>query len=106
MTTTIGVDAYPVCEGSLHQVEVNSREGPKTVASRRLLGCPKFLSASNEDKKEIFLKAKDKWRTYVSFVKCGTMIHLNVHLKLYVKNVILSIGAKLVLCSKLPAALM
>ena len=34
LTTTIGVDACPVCEGSLHQVEVNTREGPRTITSR------------------------------------------------------------------------
>ena len=60
MTTSISVDACPVCEGSLHQVEVKSREGPKTITSTRLLSCSKFYSASDEDKKEIFLKVKNK----------------------------------------------
>ena len=60
LTTSIGVDACPVCEGSLHQIEVVSKEGPKTVTSRKLLGCPKFSSANDEVKKEIFLKVKGK----------------------------------------------
>ena len=60
LTTTIGVDACPACEGSLHQVEVNTKEGPRTITSRRLVGCPKFSSANDEVKKEIFLKVKGK----------------------------------------------
>ena len=47
-------------KGSLHQVEVNTREGPRTITSRRLIGCPNFSSADDETKKQIFLKAKGK----------------------------------------------
>ena len=54
MTTTIGVDACPACEGSLHQVEVNTREGPRTITSQRLVGCPKFSSADDETKNNSF----------------------------------------------------
>ena len=37
LTTSISVDACPVCEGSLHQIEITSKEGPKTVTSTKLL---------------------------------------------------------------------
>ena len=60
LTTSISVDACPVCEGSLHQVEIKTSEGPKTITSKRLLSCSNFYSASDEDKKEIFLKVKNK----------------------------------------------
>ena len=51
LTTSISVDACPVCEGSLHQVEIKTREGPKTITSTRLLSCSNFYSASDEDKR-------------------------------------------------------
>ena len=60
LTTSIGGDACPVCEGSLQQIEIASKEGPKIITSTKLVGCPKFLSANDEDKREIFLKVKSK----------------------------------------------
>ena len=61
LTTSISVDACPVCEGYLHQVELTNREGSKILINgTRLLNCPNFSSASDEEKRKIFLRVKNK----------------------------------------------
>ena len=57
LTTSISVDACPVCEGSLHQVEIKTKEGPKTINGTRLLNCSNFSSASDEEKKGNLFKS-------------------------------------------------
>ena len=58
LTTSVSVDTCPVCEGSQHPVKITTKEGPKIINSTRLLNCPNFSSASDEEKREIFLSPK------------------------------------------------
>ena len=54
LTTSISVDACPICEGSLHQVEINTKEGSRIFNGTRLLNCSNFSSASDEEKGKSF----------------------------------------------------
>ena len=58
-TTTIDTDNCPLCNDARHEFEVYC----KRVQGTRLLNCKKFYRATNEDKKDIFLKMKVKCKT-------------------------------------------
>ena len=54
LTATVGVNACPVCEASLHTNNGNNN------VSRKVLSCPNYKSADDEAKRQIFSKVKSK----------------------------------------------
>ena len=53
-------DTCPICNDPLHTFEVKIKDGVRVIHGTRLLNCEKFHSASDEEKKNIFLKMKEK----------------------------------------------
>ena len=68
-TITIDTDKCPLCNDALHEFEVYS----KKVQGTRLLNCKQFYHATNEDKKDIFLKMKAKCKTLCKI--CTSWLH-------------------------------
>ena len=68
-TTIVSTDKCPLCNDALHEFEAYS----KKILGTRLLNCKQFYHATNDDKKDIFLKMKAKCKTLCKI--CTSWLH-------------------------------
>ena len=73
LTTLVEEDCCPICNDSLHIFDMPMQGGTQKIKGTRLLNCDQFYYASNEQKKELFLKVKDKVKSLCKY--CTSWCH-------------------------------
>ena len=65
LTTVVGVENCPVCDGDLHQIEIKVSDGSrKQIIADRLHNCIKYDKASDDEKRAIYLRVKSKFNKF------------------------------------------
>ena len=71
--TTINSDKCLLCNDPLHVFEVPTKNGSRKIQGTRLFNFKQFFYATDEEKRDIFLKMKAKCNTLYMF--CTSWLH-------------------------------
>ena len=86
LTTVVGVENCPVCDGDLHPIEIKVFDGSKKqVNGDRLYNCIKYNKASDDEKRAIYLRVKSKLNKFCKHCTSWRHDSSTCKLKNYIK---------------------